>query len=141
MPREECQAVTSFADHRNIVIKKADKGSCVVISDRNDYLVEAEKQLRDTKIYRDVSNTENIPSRYQKQEIKGLKRKQMEYFTYEFKKANNFGKLYLPPKVHKRLHNVPGRPPISNCGSPTENCSEFIDHYFKPIIHKQNQKP
>ena len=29
-------------DDRNIVIKKADKGSCVVIWDRNDYITEVE---------------------------------------------------------------------------------------------------
>ena len=35
----------SLADDRSIVIKKADKGSCIVVWDRNDYLREAEKQL------------------------------------------------------------------------------------------------
>ena len=60
MSREEWQAVRSMADDRSIVIKKADKRSCVVVSDRNDYLLEAEKQLSDTKVYRDVSNTENV---------------------------------------------------------------------------------
>ena len=28
----------TLADDRNIVIKKADKGSCVAIWDRNDYI-------------------------------------------------------------------------------------------------------
>ena len=65
-----------------------------------------------------------------------LTEKQMKYFTYEFKKATNFGKLYLLPKIHKRLHNVPGRPVISNCGSPTEKCSEFLDHHLKSIMQK-----
>ena len=32
---------------RNVIIKPADKGSAVVIWDRNDYLKEAEKQLSD----------------------------------------------------------------------------------------------
>ena len=56
-----------------------------------------------------------------------LTESQMKYFTYKFKKATNFGKLYLLPKIHKMLHNVPGRPVISNCGSPTEKYSEFLD--------------
>ena len=33
----------SFDDHRNIVLKKADKGSCAVVWDCNDYIAEAEK--------------------------------------------------------------------------------------------------
>ena len=56
----------------------------------------------------------------------------MKYFTYEYKKACNLGKLYLLPKIHKRLSNVPGRPFISNCGTPTEKVSEFLDHHLKP---------
>ena len=46
--------------------------------------------------------------------------KQLKYFTYEYKKVSKLGKLYLLSKIHKRLHNVPGRPVISNCGTPTE---------------------
>ena len=51
-----------------------------------------------------------------------------EYFTYEYKKAYNLGKLYMLPKIHKRLFNVPGRPVISNCRMTTEKVSEFLDH-------------
>ena len=43
-------------------------------------------------------------------------------------------KLYLLPKIHKRLKNVPGRPVISNCGTPTEKASEFLDHHHKPVM-------
>ena len=60
----------------------------------------------------------------------------MEYFTYEYKKACNLGKLYLLHKIHKMLFNVPGGPVISNCGTPTENVSEFLDHHLQPIMHK-----
>ena len=43
-----------------LLLKKADKGSCVVIWDRLDYLLEAEKQLGDKNIYKDVSFNEKI---------------------------------------------------------------------------------
>ena len=65
-----------------------------------------------------------------------LTEKQMKYFTYKFRKATNIGKLYILPKIHKRLHNVPERLVISNCGSPTEKYSEFLDHHLKPIMQK-----
>ena len=48
----------------------------------------------------------------------------LEYFTYNFKKATNLGKLYFLPKIQKLLANVQGRPVISNCGTPIENFSE-----------------
>ena len=57
-----------------------------------------------------------------------------KYFSYEYKKITNLGKLYLLPKIHIRLENVPGRPVISNCGTPTEKVSEFLDYQLKPVM-------
>ena len=45
--KEEWQSLRSLADDRNKVIKKADKGSCLVVWDRNDCIAEAGKQLND----------------------------------------------------------------------------------------------
>ena len=45
----------ALAGNRSIVIRKADKGSTVVVWERNDYILEAEKQLSDANIYKDVS--------------------------------------------------------------------------------------
>ena len=55
LSKEEWKAVLSLANDRNIVIKKADKVSCVVIWDRSDYIMEAEKQLNDKAIYKNVN--------------------------------------------------------------------------------------
>ena len=63
---------------------------------------------------------------------KFIREKELKYFSYDFKKATNLGKLYLLPKIHKLLYNVPGRPVISNCGTPTEKPSEFFDFHLKP---------
>ena len=35
-----------------------------------------------------------------------------------------------------RLSNVPGRPIIFNCGTPTEKASEFLDYHLKPVMQK-----
>ena len=52
LSKEEWIAMRSLADDKSIVIKKADKGSCIVVWDRNNYLREAEKQLEDPNMYR-----------------------------------------------------------------------------------------
>ena len=51
-----------LADDRSIVIKKADKGPWIVVWDRNNYLREAEKQLKDQNVYRKVAFTDKILS-------------------------------------------------------------------------------
>ena len=40
------------------------------------------------------------------------------------------------PKIYKRLHNVPGRPVISNCRYYTENISPFLDYHLQPLAKK-----
>ena len=60
--------------------------------------------------------------------------KEFKYFTYKYKKATNVGKIYLLPKIHKRLANVPSHPVISNCDTLTEKASEFLDHHLQPVM-------
>ena len=90
----------------DLVLSK--KVSCIVVWDRNDYDLEAEKQLSNPSVYRDVSTTENIGlilSKASKKMLSSLIRKgfitekQLKYFTYEYIKATNLDKLYLLPKI------------------------------------------
>ena len=50
MSKLEWEAIRSLAGDRSIGIKKADKGSCVVVWDRLDYLIEPEEQLKNRKV-------------------------------------------------------------------------------------------
>ena len=42
--------------------------------------------------------------------------------------------MYVLPKIHKRLSDVPERPVFSNCRMPTEQVSEFLDYQLKPVM-------
>ena len=112
-----------MAEDLNIVIKPADKGSCVVAWDKLDYLAE------DINTYQDIKfGDDDLVNLVKKsnQMFKQLLSKQnisssgFKYFRYNYKKSTNLGKMYLLPKIHKRLEGVSGRPVISNCGTPTE---------------------
>ena len=136
-------AVRSLVDDRFIVIKKADKGSCVVVWHRQDYIKEAEKQPRDSTVYKKINYNKKILSQLVDSSNKYFKElnssgyisyEEMKYFTYQYKKICKLGNLYLLPKIYKRIFNVPGRPVISNCGTPTEKVSEILDHHLKPVM-------
>ena len=114
-------------DDRSIVIKKVDKVSCVAVWCRDDYIKEAENQLKDHTVYKDVNFKEAMVSELADKSNKFFKslhsrkcitEKELKCFSYQFKKTTNLGKLYLLSKSHKRLCNVPGRPVIFNCGIP-----------------------
>ena len=137
LSQEEWRAVRSLPDDRSIVVKKAEKSSCVAVWDRWDNIKKAEKQLRDSTVYKEINYNKEILSQLVDSRNKYFKKlnssgyisyKEMKYFTYEYKKTCNLGKLYLLPKIHKKLSNVPARPDISNCGTPTEKVPEFLDY-------------
>ena len=123
-----------------IIIKEADKGLGVVVWDREDYLKEAEKQLGDTETLLELSSDPVSPlitivkgclSR-----VKNRGDTPNETLEYFFMNKPKLERFYLLPKIHKRLHNVPGRPVISNSGFLTENISAFLEYHLKPLSQK-----
>ena len=56
LTKGERDALYNLKNDKTIVIKGADKGSAVVVWDREDYIREAENQLGDTNIYQEVLN-------------------------------------------------------------------------------------
>lgn len=138
--KEEREALRNLQNDTSIIIKEADKGSAVVVWDREDYLKEAEKQLSDEKVYEEVSpkyelHLRNIISSFlAKVKVRGdISNQTLDYFMVNKPKL---GRFYLLPKIHKRLYNVPGRPVISNTGFYTENISAFLDYHLQPLAKK-----
>ena len=60
----------------------------------------------------------------------------MRLLEYFFINKPELGRFYLLPKIHKGLHNVPGRPVISNSEFFTENISAFLEHHLKTLSQK-----
>ena len=54
------KCLRSLANDRSIVIKKAEKGSCVVVWDREDNKNEASKQIHDESVYKSVKFKDKI---------------------------------------------------------------------------------
>ena len=111
--------------------------------DRNNYILDSEKQLSDKNVYKDVFFNEKIlqdlvvASNQLFQNLKSKSKigdKLFKYFTHEHKKVSNLGKLHVLGKIHERLHNIPRGPVIGNYETPTEKASEFLDYQLKPIM-------
>ena len=52
--------MSSLVNDRSVVIKKAGKGSRAVVWDSEDYIAEAERQLRDVTVRKDVNFKEKL---------------------------------------------------------------------------------
>ena len=109
---EEREALKALVNDDQIVIKPADKGSAIVIWDREDYEKEAQRQLYDEKIYEKV-NRDPIPEVNKK--IEGVlnhmvRSKQIDKKIRKYLQLQpQLGTMYLQlPKIHKSAKNVKG---------------------------------
>ena len=103
-----------------LVIKCANKGSGFVAQDREDYLKDANKQLSDEEVYEKVTIDSSTLESTIFTALNKIRRARgdlpADYLEYLFNKDSYLARFYFLPKIHKWLHNVPGRPVISNCG-------------------------
>ena len=61
--------------------KRADKGSCVVIWDRNDYVKEAEIQLSNQNVEKLVEKNNHV---FKSLKVRGIiSEKELQHFTYK----------------------------------------------------------
>ena len=112
----------------------------MVVWDREDYLRKATSQLCDEDVHREVKGDVEGPLMKVIKSILGKIRnrgdisdKTLDYFLVNNPKLGSF---YWLPKIHKRLHHVPGRPVISNLSYFTKNISSFLDFHLQLLAQK-----
>ena len=131
MTNAEYKMIEHLKENNSIVIKKADKGSSIVILDREYYIKEAMRQLSDKKFYKECKKDLTLEHHSIIQELilQMFDKKIISEQTYKFlsegwKRTSIF---YLLPKIHKNLVEPPGRPIVSSIDSPTERISMMLD--------------
>jgi len=136
LTKGEKQAIRSLKNCDDIIIKPADKGSGVVVMDKDHYVSEAERQLNDTMFYQKLAHdpTEEFQEKVCTTLKKMLEAGQISEKNYDYLVVKNPkpGRFYLLPKIHKPGN--PGRPIVSANGHPTEKISEFVDFHLRPHV-------
>ena len=140
LAREERDALYNLMNDTSIIIKAADKGSAIVVWDKEDYMKDAHSQLLDTQVYTKI-NEGGLPKMEDivKSGLSRIReRRDISVGTMDYFLINNprLGRFYLLPKIHKRMNKIPGRPVISNTRYYTENISEFLDFHLQPLSKK-----
>ena len=137
LTHEEYKSIKSLKNNPDIIIKPADKGSAVVIPNKDNYIA-GERQLQDQQFYEETSTdlTGEVIHRVNLFVNNMLQRGQItektsSYLTTDIDRTQQ---LYLLPKIHKDMNNPPGRPIVSGSGGPTEKISQFVDHFIGPLV-------
>ena len=75
LTKEEWKAMRNLAEDRSVIIKPADKGSCIIIWDQEDYLAEGYRQFSDHSTYTDVKKlNQNLMSDFSEKSNRIFKR-------------------------------------------------------------------
>ena len=139
--KDQNKALNDLRNNRDIVIKEADKGSSIVVQDRELYVQECTRQLDNRAHYKKLSK--DPTSTFSKAVVKALdKAYQVGLIDSEMNlalrpKNPKPGRFYTLPKVHKPFVTVPtSRPIVGGNGTVTGKISLFLDHYLKPYVPK-----
>ncbi len=144
LSKKEIKTLEILKNDTNIIFKPADKGSSIVIQNRDHYIWEAEKQLSVPLHYKEIQGP--VYPKVENRIIEILDYlKDQKFITFkEYKflvppEEPRGRKLYLIPKIHKHQniwHNSiipPHRPIVSDCSSDTYNLSVYLDYILSPV--------
>ncbi|CAJ0916116.1 unnamed protein product [Ranitomeya imitator] len=135
----EKRTLKSLQDNTNIIIKAADKGGALVVMNKSQYIGEIRRQLADTNTYKKIQSD---PTFIIRKKIDNILNKHLENKTID-NKTKTFlinqhpvtPVLYILPKIHKDLHNPPGRPIVASTDSILNPLSIFLEKILTPYTH------
>jgi hypothetical protein len=133
---EQTKALTDLCANPDIIIKKADKGSTVVVMNTTDYLREGLRQLQDKKFYKllDHDPTEDYAREIDQVLLEMRANDLITSKNYDYLKPYKCeeGRFYMLKKIHKT--GAQRRPICSTVGHPTNRISQFVDENLKRYV-------
>lgn len=131
---KETETLRELKANSNIVINKADKGSCIVIEDSIDYVRNGREHLSNKDIYTEIEfdYTSTLTKRIN-DEVKHscLDQITKDYIQTDPSKVRT-QRMYFLKKIHKNPHGL--RPIVSGTSGPTEKISHVVDLSLKKAL-------
>ena len=140
--------VSNLAKNRTLHICKADKGSNVIVMDKNSYTDKMLSLLSDPDKFCKYNHASTKPVPIYLEEkfnrvLYGMKRNDAisQQFYHKCRAIGTFpARLYGQPKIHKNLENPPKCPIISSIGSTSYALSKELDKLLKPLTNTSSVK-
>ena len=135
----ERRALKDPGRRTEIFIKKADRGACIVVQSREEYVEKVMLHVKDTKTYTplDVNPTAAIGEAINKSVHEFLDANLIDQITSNYVRHKSPDSiptqvLYFWRKIHKTPQGF--RPNVSGCSGPTEKISAYVDRILQPIV-------
>ena len=142
LTKDERQALKRLKTDENIVILPADKGRVAVVMKKTDHYNKMDTLFNDKQTYEELKR-DPTPTLQRKLNSKLLDLKKTDVIdTQRYNRLRcrvpQPPKLYGLPKLHKP--NIPMRPIVSFCGSPTYELSKYLTTVLKPLTNESRHK-
>ena len=131
-------AMDQLCHDKSLIIRQADKSSCIVVLDASQYIEEGLLHLSDTSIYQklDKDKTQEVVHRANwairhHAALNTISRWQ-EGILYKAPEDTRAQKMYFLRKVHKNPHNI--RPIVSCSSGPTEKIFGYLCNLLNPHL-------
>ena len=140
---EEREALKILSRDKEIILKKADKGSTTVLMNKAGKIQEG-LDLLNNPLHYAVLPEPMVEDTYEKamdivSRLRASRHIDEMTFRYLRQKENEHVRIpefYTLTKIHKQT--PVGRPITSGCGGPTERISQFVDFLLQPIAQTQS---
>ena len=140
LTKEENSAFHELLHNDDIIIRPADKGSGIVVIDKEEYIESLEKEMEQSSAY---ERTDNDRTEEAHKKVKKLVNKMNrdglvsdDLKNYLTPKYVQRGKLKGNPKLHKA--NAPYRAIVSGIGTPIERLAELAEHELKGFVEQSH---
>ena len=137
-----CSAMDQLRKDNSLIIRQADKGSCIVIMDTSKYIEEGLQHLSDTSLYKKLDKDRTLETAHkanwalQHHSDIGTVGRYTQVSLYKCPEDARTQEMYFLRKVHKNSHNI--RPIVSCSSGPTEKISGYVCNVLTP--HLQDVK-
>ena len=127
---------------KTLTIRQADKGTCLVVMDTQDYVREGLEHLSDPKIYKEVDHNKTVEVAHK---ANWICRHYASTTILSKTKATNLSnkvsevrdqQIYFLRKVHKTPNTI--RPIVSGSSGPTEKLSGHLCEMLSPHLDEVN---
>ncbi|XP_074641212.1 uncharacterized protein LOC141898959 [Tubulanus polymorphus] len=136
LPRRFRLALQELRKLKTIKISKADKGGKIVILDLDNYNVKMQSLLDNPGVYKKLKSNPlpRMQANFNRSLSDIIKRfpSAKETLNKFHSRLPSLPYIYGLPKIHK--DNVPLRPIVSNCNSPTYRLSKFLAKQLSPVL-------
>lgn len=139
LSRTHRKALRELTLDNSLVIKKADKGSGIVVEDRENYIRDGLAHLSDTNVYEQIAHdpteklgwaiNDYVSTLHRRGIIDKITK---DYLMFPPDKPPRTQQMYFLKKIHKSPTAV--RPIVSGCQGATEGISKLVDMILQPFV-------